>query len=153
MGATRLNKDFVGYCCRNPAGEKKFPKGHPRLPGAEQNQKTQEANVASEKANVASEKANVASEKANVAAESESTEGAVAASTVGDDACDFSTGKACCNGKGQAVIDGYDYCMDLVKYGECVSKDACFATRLNKDFVGYCCRNPAGEKKFPKGHP
>merc|ERR1712072_188235 len=88
--ATRLNKDFVGYCCRNPAGEKKFPKGHPRLPGAEQNQKTQEANVASE--------------KANVAAESESTEGAVAASTVGDDACDFSTGKACCNGKGQAVI-------------------------------------------------
>merc|ERR1711977_723792 len=134
-----MNPNFVGYCCRNPKGPHKFPKGHPKLPGAEQNEKPQEANVAAE--------------KANVAAEQESTDFAVP-SSVGDEPCDFSTGgAACCNGKGQEVIGSYDYCMDLVKYGECVSKDACFQTRLNKDFVGFCCRNPKGPHKFPKGHP
>merc|ERR1711939_905944 len=75
--------------------------------------------------------------------------------TVGEDACDFETGgSACCNGKGLAVIGTKDYCLDLVKYGECAAtQHACYATRLNKNFVGYCCENPKGPHKFPKGHP
>merc|ERR1711939_81240 len=145
-----LNKNFVGYCCENPKGPHKFPKGHPKL-SAEQNEKTQKANDAAEKAaDSESTEFGVASK----AADSESTECGVA-STVGEDACDFETGgSACCNGKGLAVIGTKDYCLDLVKYGECAAtQHACYATRLNKNFVGYCCENPKGPHKFPKGHP
>merc|ERR1711939_327841 len=79
-----LNKNFVGYCCENPKGPHKFPKGHPKL-SAEQNEKTQKANDAAEKAaDSESTEFGVASK----AADSESTEFGVA-STVGEDACDF----------------------------------------------------------------
>merc|ERR1719409_146460 len=94
----------------------------------------------------------VASSLFNIAAAADAV-GFGAPSTVGDEPCNFEDGPACCNGKGQEVIETLKYCLQLADAGECSSKDACFATRLNPNFVGYCCRNPKGPHNFPRGHP